>query len=101
MAAAMIQLAEDSELRQRLGRQAREHIRTLADPETSLLRLETILRAAVEKRPNPLADGDWVKAREAARYLDQHQFGHSLLEQIALRPFYYRVRFHEFRKSLR
>jgi hypothetical protein len=41
-----------------------------------------------------------VKARDAAAYLDAHQFGHSWREQLALRPFYYRVRFHEFRKSL-
>jgi len=100
MAAAMVKLAEDSELRQTMGRQAQRHIRTLADPEVSLNRLETLLRSALKRRPNPLAPGDLVKARDAAAYLDAHQFGHSWREQLALRPFYYRVRFHEFRKSL-
>ena len=101
MADAIVKLGADAGLRATLGRQARRHIRALADPETSVLRLETLLRAAVEHRPNPLAAGDLVKARETARYLDQHQFGHSWREQLALRPFYYRVRFHEFRKSFR
>jgi glycosyltransferase involved in cell wall biosynthesis len=100
MAAAMVKLAADSELRQTMGRQAQRHIRTLADPEVSLNRLETLLRSALKRRPNPLAPGDLVKARDAAAYLDAHQFGHSWREQLALRPFYYRVRFHEFRKSL-
>ena len=101
MAEAIVKLASDPSLRQRLGRQAQHHIRTLADPQTSLLRLETMLRAAVEKRPNPRATDDLIKARDTARYLDAHQFGHSWGEQLTLRPFYYRVHFHEFRKSFK
>ena len=99
MAAAMRQLAGDGPLRERLGRVARQHIRALADPDDSLRRLETILQAAIDKRNNPMAAEDLARARAAARYLDQQQFGHSWREQLALRPFYYRVRFHEFRKS--
>jgi len=98
MAVAMLKLANDRALRQSLGQQARQHIRTLAAPETSLGRLEIILQAASERRPNPLADGDLARARETAAYLDTQQFGHTWREQLALCPLYYRVRFHEFRK---
>lgn len=97
MAAAMIRLAGDPALRRQMGAEAQRHIRALADPEISVNRLEASLQAAVEKRINPRAPADLGEAREAAHYLARHQFGHSLLEQLALRPFYYRVRFHQFR----
>jgi glycosyltransferase involved in cell wall biosynthesis len=106
MADAILKLADgwgetpSSHLRERMGAQARAHIRTLANPETSITRLEAIFRAAMEKRDNPFAAEDLQLAKAAAAYLDAHQFGHSLAEQFALRPFYYRVRFHEFRKCL-
>lgn len=99
MADMILRLANDIALRQKMGKRARQHIRALADPEISLNRLEAVFRAAVEKRGNPFASEDWQHAHETAAYLDAHQFGHSLLEQMALRPFYYRVRFHQFRKS--
>jgi glycosyltransferase involved in cell wall biosynthesis len=99
MADAILTLAGDPVLRGRMGAQARQHIRTLASPETSLGRLEEIFRAAIEKRNNPFAAGDLRRARESAAYLDAHQFGHCLPEQLALRPLHYRVRFHEFRKK--
>jgi glycosyltransferase involved in cell wall biosynthesis len=99
LADMIVKLANDPGLRQTMGRQAQQHIRTLADPEVSLNRLETLLRAALKQHPNPLAAGDLVKARDTAQYLDRHQFGHSWLEQLALRPFYYRVRFHQLRKK--
>jgi len=98
MADAILELAGDAALHSRMGTQAREHIRALASPEISIARLEAVLLAAVEKRDNPFAAADLEQARRTAAYLDAHQFGHSLLEQLALRPFYYRVRFHEFRK---
>jgi hypothetical protein len=101
MAAAMINLARDGDGRHRRGGQARRHIRELADPEASVHRLETILRAARENRANPLAAGDLVQAESAARHLDAHQFGHTWGEQLALRPFHYRVRFHEWREQWR
>jgi glycosyltransferase involved in cell wall biosynthesis len=99
MAAATLRLAGDETLRLAMGRAAQTHIRALADPEISLNRLEAIFRTAVEKQENPFAAEDLKMAQTTAAYLDAHQFGHSLLEQLALRPFYYRVRFHEFRKS--
>ncbi len=101
MAAAMGQLAADPSLRERLGRAAQQHIRTLASPETSLDRLEAILQAAVEGRVNPRSAADLAHARTTAHYLDQHQFGHSFGEQLALRPLHYRVRFHEWRHRRR
>jgi glycosyltransferase involved in cell wall biosynthesis len=100
MASAMLHLVGDKSLCLAMGRAAQTHIRALANPEISLNRLEAIFRAAVEVRDNPFAIEDLEKARATAAYLDAHQFGHSLLEQVALRPLYYRVRFHEFRKRL-
>jgi glycosyltransferase involved in cell wall biosynthesis len=98
MAQRILLLAGDSGLRRRLGQQAQKHIRAVADPEVSLDRLETILQAAAENRDNPFSAEDLAKAQGTAAYLDAHQFGHSWREQLALRPFYYRVRFHEFRR---
>ena len=100
MTRAILALAGDAALRERMGAQGRRHVRVLADPESSLNRLEAILQAAIEKRDSPFAAADARRARETAAWLDAHQFGHSWLEQIRLRPFYYRVRFHELRKYL-
>jgi glycosyltransferase involved in cell wall biosynthesis len=100
MAAAMLELANDSSLRIKMGANAQRHIRTLADPEISLNQLENAMHAAVERRDNPLAGKDFEQAKMAAAYLDAHQFGHTMAEQFALRPFYYRVRFHQFRKFI-
>jgi glycosyltransferase involved in cell wall biosynthesis len=100
MADAILKLAGDAALRERMGAAAQLHIRTHANPETSLTRLEEIFRGVLEKRNNPFAAEDLQRAKATANYLDAQQFGHSLLEQAALRPFYYRVRFHEFRKCL-
>ena len=99
LAAAMCTLAGDPALRQKMGRQAQQHIRTLADPDLSIRRLEAILQTVVNRQSNPFAQSDLAQALKTANYLDQHQFGHSWGEQAALRPFYYRVRFHEYRKS--
>ena len=101
MTQAISKLAEDHSLRQKMGWQARQHIRRLTDPDVSTGRLETILRAAIEGHDNPLATADLARARAAANYLDEQQFGHSWLEQLTLRPFHYRVRFHEFREALK
>jgi glycosyltransferase involved in cell wall biosynthesis len=98
MVNAILTLANDPELRERMGKKARQHIRALANPDISIARLETILQAAVEGRDNPFAAEDLEQAKCTATYLDAHQFGYSLLEQLALRPFYYRVRFHQWRK---
>lgn len=101
MAEKILLLAADHELRARMGAQAQKHIRSIANAEVSIKRLEKIFLAAVEKRENPFAKEDLLQAREAATYLDTHQFGQSISEQMALRPLYYRVRFHEFRRARR
>jgi glycosyltransferase involved in cell wall biosynthesis len=101
MGKCLERLAHSAELRSKLGAAAQAHIRTLADPGTSISRLEGALRATVEGKDSPFAAADLELARQAAAYLDAHEFGYSLAEQLALRPFYYRVRFHQFRESRR
>jgi hypothetical protein len=101
MAEAIEILAQDSAVRRRMGLRAREHIRALANPEISLTRLEKIFNAAILGRENPMAAEDLQRAGETAAYLDANQFGHSFREQLALRPIYYRVRFHEWRRAIR
>lgn len=100
MAGAILRLAGDVSLRREMGAAAQKHIRVLSATDTSLNRLEKVLHAAVEKRDNPFAAEDLQRAKATAAYLDAQQFGHSLLEQIALRPLYYRVCFNQFRKVL-
>ena len=97
MAEAILRLANDSQLRLRLGNNARRHIRDMAGIEQSLNRLESALQATLAGKDNPLLTEDLERAHAAAAYLDAHQFGHTLGEQLALRPFYYRVRFHQWR----
>jgi glycosyltransferase involved in cell wall biosynthesis len=100
IATRMCDLATNPALRFELGLNAQSHIRKLADEAKSLDRLERAMRATIDGAENPLAIEDCAHARAAAEYLDQHQFGHSWREQFALRPLYYRVRFHEFRRRL-
>jgi glycosyltransferase involved in cell wall biosynthesis len=99
IADAILKLAGDVDLRKELGRNAQAHIRELADPMKSIDRLEVALQSAVSGRHNPRASEDLMKAKEAADYLDRHQFGHTWREQFALRPGYYRTRFHQWRRA--
>jgi len=99
MSWAMLQLAGDEASRREMGRTAQKHIRSLSDTKISLERLEAILLAAVGRWDNPFAAVDLARARETAAYLDAHQFGHTLTEQLALRPLHYRARFHQWRKT--
>jgi len=98
MAEAVLKLAADPGLRKQFGEQAVAHIHKIADVEISLDRLEKALYAVVEGRENPLWEEDLKRARAAADDLDQQQFGHGWREQFALRPFYYRVRFNQWRR---
>lgn len=100
IADAILKLANDTELRTRFGKKAQAHVRKLADPEESTNRLEDALQAAVAGHENPHGSEDVARAQTTADYLDKHQFGHSFSEQIALRPLYYRVRFHQWRKAI-
>jgi glycosyltransferase involved in cell wall biosynthesis len=101
IADAMLKLANDADLRTRLGKKAQIHIRKLADPEGSTDCLEDALRAACHGTNNPRMSEDLTRAKAAADYLDEHQFGHSWREQLALRPLYYRTRFHQWRRPQR
>jgi glycosyltransferase involved in cell wall biosynthesis len=100
ISAAILALADNGELRARLGRAAQAHIRELAAPERSLDRLETALRLAISGEPNPHAEEDLATARRAARYLDANQLGHSAREWWALGPKYYWSRLHQLRTVL-
>jgi glycosyltransferase involved in cell wall biosynthesis len=101
IAGSILKLANDVDLRAKLGRNAQSHIRKLADPAESMNRLEDALRATASASENPRAMEDLAKAQTAADYLNQQQFGHSWREQIALRPRYYWTRFHQLRRALR
>jgi glycosyltransferase involved in cell wall biosynthesis len=94
VADAILRLANDVDLRTKLGGNAKSHIRKLADPEESMNRIESALEATASGNENPHATADLTRARAAAAYLGEHQFGHSFSEQIALRPLHYRVQFH-------
>jgi glycosyltransferase involved in cell wall biosynthesis len=98
MAEAIVRLARDPQLRTRLGENAQRQIRSVAGIERSLDRLESAFNATLAGTDNPLAEEDLTRAVRAAAYLDTYQFGRTLDEQFALRPFYYRVRFHQWRK---
>jgi glycosyltransferase involved in cell wall biosynthesis len=101
MADAIHRLATDASLRRRMGAAAQRHIRALADPDISIARIEHICHAACEGRGNPFAAEDLSRAKKTAAYLDAQQFGHTLGEQLALRPFYYRVCFHQLTRAIR
>lgn len=101
IAQAMQRLARDADLRCKLGRNARSHIRALANPKNSLNRLESMMRAATSNADNPYASEDLKQGLLCADYLDAHQFGNSLREQIALRPRFYWTRFHQWRGQQR
>lgn len=100
MAKAIIQLAADKTLREQMGNASRSHIRNVANPDTSIARVESALQAAIAGRGNTDVEADLRRARETAAYLDAHQFGHSLGEQLALRPHYWRVCFHHWRRRM-
>ena len=101
IAEAILKLADDVDLRRKLGQNAQTHIRKLADPIESTNRLEDILCAAVAGKTNPNASDDLAQAQTTAVYLDTHQFGHNLGEQTVLRCLYYRTRLHELREWLK
>jgi len=101
MAKAILALSGDPGMRTKMGQAGRDQVRQLADPVISIARMEKIFQAVLSGGPNPFASEDLRRAIATAGYLDSQQFGHSLLEQLALRPFYYRVRFNQLRKSFR
>ena len=85
MAKAILLLSYDADARARLGLRGQQHVRSLADAETSITRVEKALTAASRSKDNPLIEQDIADARIAENYLSQEQFGHSLADQISLR----------------
>ena len=105
MRKAILRMAENDQWRVKCGDEARRHILALADAEESTARLLTALKCAMEGSDNPQAERDLAKARKAAEYLDKHQWGHNLAEQIYLRSLTGKVNafraFHFFKKKPR
>jgi len=101
MAKAILYLAGNAPARKAMGQAGLKHIRSLADPATSIGRVEQALCAAIASQDNPLIAEDLRLANRAAQYLDSHQFGHTLGEQILLRWGYARARFHGLRRIQR
>jgi glycosyltransferase involved in cell wall biosynthesis len=85
MARRILTLAGDASLREAFGRAAKAHIRTIADVEQSVARLEDTFRAVVDGRINPNLEPDMARARDVERNLDRYQFGRGWREQVALR----------------
>jgi len=101
MAEAILTFASDSALRARMGRQARENIQRIADPNKSLDRLENALGAVITGQDNSRYAEDLIEMQAAAAYLDQHQFGHPIGERCFLHSFYWRVQFYKWRQRVR
>jgi glycosyltransferase involved in cell wall biosynthesis len=99
MADAILRLSADENLRHGFGERARSHIRRLTEPAQSLNRLEAMLVAAIMGADNPHGREDLDRAKRVADYLDEQQFGHVWRDQAALRPRYWRARFHQWRRS--
>lgn len=98
-ARAILQLAGDESLRRTFGERAKGHIVRLADPKESLAQVERALHRVTQ--PAGISGGKeaCVRAADVVNYLDLHQFGHDFGEWVALRPFYWRVRFHQWRRQ--
>jgi len=101
MASSIVLLAQDAELRKRLGCRGKLHIRHLADPSRSLDRLEHALSCAVRSVDSSMISEDITSAKVAAAYLDREQFGHSFGEQSSLRLSAMELQFRSWMSGLR
>lgn len=81
---AITHLADDSALRESLGRAAQNHILELSNPKISANKIMTALRCALENRDNPNLAMDSERAIQTARYLDRAQWGTGLQERFYL-----------------
>ena len=84
-----------------MGENARANILSLADPVRSTDRIMMAMQCAMEDRDNPFASQDLEKALQTAEYLDQHQWGHSLEEQLWLHVMDTKIRLLRYQRSLR
>lgn len=101
MTEAILRLAGSHELRATWGRQSRDHILQLANPDVSYAKLETALRCAVERRDNPETEKDLRAASKAASNLDRNQWGYSLDESCYLRGLSAKINFLQWQRRLR
>jgi glycosyltransferase involved in cell wall biosynthesis len=99
MANAILRLAESSTLRQEMGAEGQRNVREIANAQTSIRRLASVLEAVRSGRDNPFAGPDLAKAHTTEAYLSREQFGHSLADQMVLRSGYWRARFYHWRKA--
>lgn len=85
MAHAILRLGEDAKLREQMGEAGCLHIQRMAHPETTLDRLECVLRTVSHGRDNPYRERDLVEARAAEANLQAQEFGHTVGEWCFLR----------------
>ena len=84
-----------------MGENARANILSLAEATRSTDRVMMAMQCAIENRDNPFAKEDLDKSLQTAEYLDQHQWGHSLEEQLWLHGMDAKVRLLRWQRKLR
>jgi hypothetical protein len=85
LADAMRMLGMDALIRERLGKAGQLRILGLANAQESGDRVEQILLAAVQSRPNPFAEQDLATAQQAAANLHAQKWGLCNKDYVALR----------------
>lgn len=85
LADAMRMLGTDALMRERLGKAGQLRILGLANAQESGDRVEQILLAAAQSRPNPFAEQDLATAQQAADNLHAQKWGMCNKDHVALR----------------
>jgi glycosyltransferase involved in cell wall biosynthesis len=85
MACAIARLGEDGGLREQMGAAGSRYIQRIADPDTTLERLECILRTVASGGDSPYRERDLAEARAAEENLHAQEFGHTVGEWCFLR----------------
>jgi len=101
MRAAIESFARNPSMRQSYGKQARGHILSIANSETSKNRLVSAFNCAIDDMDNPHAEEDLEKALLTAEYLDKNQWGHVLSDRIWLHRKDLFIRFLSYQRRLR
>jgi len=82
----ILALSKDSDLRKRMGSNAREHIAGLTDPDRSVGQLEKAFYNALAGRDNSEASDCARRVKSTMVYVDRHQLGSGLGETGSLLP---------------
>ncbi len=102
MAEAILRLARDSALRERMGREAQRHIRHLADPEVSTDRIEGLFGSrARPDRKTHFCIKTWRSPNGRRHIWMPTSLVTTLKEQLTLRLRFYCVQFHLWREAIR